>query len=575
MTSSMHGFAGRRSAARGLAAAALTWAVAAALLALPAAAQDGGEVIVEPSRQITTSTNPTRLFVNPQLAVHPDNPSTVVLAAGDARNGGCGLHVSRDAGLSWTRTVEQLLPEENPFCVQRNFGPYIEPVFASDGTLYVGLSGSSAETEPAHPNGPITGYVARTTDLGASHEIFVSATPDEVEASDGENTETVFEQWRLPRLAVDPNDPDKLYMGWRLWFTTNEVSFSVMPQRAYLVTSDDGGETWTEPVDAIAEGLTDEEVADLGLVLESTEGEAQTHADTPFLVVDSEGTAYGFVKERPFRGAEPGNARIYMLRSTDGGATWDADVINEGAPNLDNPAVAIDRSTDQLHLVYAARGAERENPSQVFYQTSTDGGDTWTDPVVIGDAGEASGFNRYFPGVSVAPNGRVDVAWHDFRNDPFFTPGESGAMGTAEGERWWDVYYTSSSDGGQTWTPDVRVTDRSIDGERGVTFNNNDIRGPIGLGSTDSMVYVAWADTRAGTETFDVEDAYFTRLRLSPEAVPGAAAAPAASTSDRVLFTIIGATAALALGGLVLLLGTRGARRAARQPAAAKAETKR
>ncbi len=39
-----------------------------------------------------------------------------------------------------------------------------------------------------------------------------------------------------------------------------------------------------------------------------------------------------------------------------------------------------------------------------------------------GDDDPSGGFNQYSPGISVAPDGRIDVAWPDFRNDPFSAP---------------------------------------------------------------------------------------------------------------------------------------------------------
>jgi hypothetical protein len=113
-----------------------------------------------------------------------------------------------------------------------------------------------------------------------------------------------------------------------------------------------------------------------------------------------------------------------------------------------------------------------------------------------GDDDPSGGFNQYSPGISVAPDGRIDVAWPDFRNDPFFSPGAAGDMGTAADERFWDVYYASSTDGGNSWSANTRITNPSIDGDVGVTFNNNDVRGPMGIASTSKASYITWADAR-------------------------------------------------------------------------------
>ena len=146
------------------------------------------------------------------------------------------------------------------------------------------------------------------------------------------------------------------------------------------------------------------------------------------------------------------------------------------------------------------------------------------------------------------------MAWHDFRNDPFFVPGEIGAMGSAVGQRYWDAYYASSTNAGATWSANTRVTNPSIDGKLGVTFNNNDLRGPMGVASTDNAAYVTWADSRAtGADPTDAEDAYFSRIRYAAVSELGSGA----GESGNLLWALLGAGAALALGGLALVVGTR------------------
>lgn len=515
-------------------------AVAAAALSQAATAQDQqDEPVVEAARQVTDSPNPLRLFNSPTIAVHPEEPRTAVVAVGDTRNGGCGLHVTRDAGLSWSTTAADVMPEDLPYCVHRNYGPYNASAFNSEGTLFMAMGGSSDETEPAHPNGPITALIARTDDLGATHDTFTVAEPGSYtyEPEDGP-AEEGFEQHRYASLATDPTDPDKLYRGWRVSIGGTDAPWGAIPVRSMMAVSDDGGETWTEPIDLLdAAGMDD-----------------VYGSDVPMPVVGPEGTAYVFTKERPERGDETPPSRLLMFTSEDGGETWDGEVVFEGVPQLDNPDAAVDPTNGNLYLAWSQRGEERSDPADIYFMASTDAGETWTDPMRLTDDA-TQGYSKYHPGINVAPNGRVDVAWYDFRNDPFFDPEEAGAgsMGRAAGERYWDVYYSYSTDAGQSWSAETRITDRSIDGQRGVTFANNDVRGPIGLGSTDSSTYLTWADARAGDSEQVAEDAYFTRVRHAPAATD---LGPAASSSGAT-WAIIGAGAALAVGGLVLLIGMR------------------
>ncbi len=580
------------------------------LLAVPggAGAEDAGSdagFVVEAPRQVLSDGDPLRLYVQPQVAVHPDDPSIVALAAGEARNGGCTLGVSRDGGLSWAVPAPTVMPENLPFCVQRNYGPVLDMAFASDGRLYVGMSGSSYATDPPHPNGPITALIARTDGLGETHQTFVvaepgpatftpepprgapaAAAPPSGTAQPGQATTTVpeipstavpqdapepaateqtgFEQHRLNSLAVDPNNPDKVYRGWREGIGgLPGLPFGTTPVRSMIAVSEDGGETWSEPIDVADSFAGDEEIFG---------------SDVPMLVVDPNGTVFGFAKERPRRAAEGEPtpvSRLLMFRSTDGGRNWTTSVSSPGDEALDNPDAAVDANNGNLYVVYSSRGVDTEEgepapPSEIYFLASTDGGETWSTPTNITDDDPTRGADQHHPGISVAPNGRIDLAWHDFRNDPFFTPGGVGDMGAAVDQRYWDVYYASSVDAGGTWSANTRVTNPSIDGKLGVTFNNNDVRGPMGVASTDDAAYVTWADSRAtGAEPSDAEDAYFSRIRYAD--APGLGTG--AGEPNKVLWALLGAGAALALGGVALVVGTRLVRgrdepATSRQPAA-------
>lgn len=135
-------------------------------------------------------------------------------------------------------------------------------------------------------------------------------------------------------------------------------------------------------------------------------------------------------------------------------------------------------------------------------------------------------------------------------------------MGTLVSERYWDVYTMSSSDGGATWSPHMRATDRSIDGRRGVSFGNYDVIGSIGVASTEEAVLLSWGDTRAGDEARDVEDAYFAQVRVAETA----ATSVAVPEPGNLLWAGLGAATALGEGGLVLLLAMRRVRRRTERP---------
>lgn len=531
-----------------LVAAASVAGATAGVLAAPAAAQDQPARTAEAARQVSGTLNPVRLFPTPQVAVHPDDPQTVVAVAGDIRNGDCYLWVSRDGSLTWSLTAS-LLPEGFDHCAQRNFGRYVEPAFASDGTLYIGMGGSALAE--GHPNGPVTALMARTSDLGETVEVTAVAEPDTVEVETDEGrTVGLPEQHRYASVAVDPTDSQRVYMGWRRGVAPpSTFSFGGLPStRPYVAVSGGGGRTWGEPVDLTVAG------EEAGLPPE-------TSYNVPELVVAPDGTVYAFTRVRPPApddGPRPQRS-FYMFRSTDGGGSWEASQVYEGAPTIDNPDVGVDPGSGRLHLTWLQRDTDRPAPLIVYAMTSADGGETWSEPVRVPDPEAAEQRNQYSPGISVAPNGRVDIAWHDFRDDPFDEPGSFKESGPEE-ERWAHVYYSSSTDGGRTWSPDVRVSDRLIDRDSGATFEGA-YRGPLGVAAADPAAYVVWPETRAADPETEVEDVYATRIRHADGA---ALAAAGGGGVGPLLAGALGAGAVLVVAGLVLLVAVGGRRRAPR-----------
>lgn len=529
-----------------------------ALVMTPAAhAKTASPPVVEAPRQVTGDANPLRLHDIPALAVDPRDPDTVVMAVGDARNGGCGLRVSRDAGMSWVVTAPDLLPDPAATCIQRALGPVMAPAFGSDGSLYVAMPSSTPATDAA--NGPIDLLVDRTSDLGVTNEIVTVAKSEVVTVNPadygGQGTAQQGNSWhKFPSMVVDPKNPKRIYLGWR-WYAygTNLQSLSGdVPFRPYFSVSDDGGKTWGKPVDLLA----------------VSKGTPAYGGSAPMLVVAPNGNIYGFSKEllkSPPPGQTNPNPRVLMFKSLDAGKTWSTSVVSDGGPNLQaSPEAAVDPRTGNLYVVYGVgpahtpASAPPPGPQKAFVTTSTDEGRTWSAPAKIDDPhAPIDRGDEFYPNIGVAPNGRVDVAWHDFRNDPT-GPRQVGTF--YRGERYWDVYYSYSTDAGATWSANMRVTSPSIDGKAGATFNNIDTRGPIGLGSTDGAAYVAWSDSRATQANGDAEDAYFSRIRF-------ASPAPAGTARPGWLWGLLGAAVTLAVGGLILVIGFR---RSGRVPTAEK-----
>lgn len=271
------------------------------------------------------------------------------------------------------------------------------------------------------------------------------------------------------------------------WMTTDPFTGGM-----YTVTLHDGGTGFTRSDD---HGLTWSAPRKVG--------------DFRFPGIDVDGT--GAIHVVGVGGASGVNAVRYV-RSADGGATWtprvDIAPHPTGPTNPCNgrlfristiPVLAASRAGDDVFVAYAAKAPDAPNVARtcpdvpaydVFLVQSHDGGRTWSAPRRMNDD-DGLLAAQFMATVAVSPNGRdVHVAWMDQRADP------SGVLA--------DIYYAHSPDGGATWDPNLKVTDRPF----ATTLSHHQSIVPqhtgvfvgdyIGLSATDGKAVVAFPDTRYG-----------------------------------------------------------------------------
>jgi hypothetical protein len=220
---------------------------------------------------------------------------------------------------------------------------------------------------------------------------------------------------------------------------------------------------------------------------------------------------------------------IQMRRSMDTGETWDQqrtiqDRNSITMPGLESrdrrygyPWLAADQNpdspfADNLYVVWTDACQEatwsqgcRSGGSGVWLTSSTDRGETWSDPVRVSDHNGTEDW-RVFPAVSVSPGGVIDVSWMD-THDTRFIPCNDEAPNCAQnyGEEYhsFTQYYTYSLDGGTTWSENFEVRDVADGGwdpalckhQNGMVFigDYND------LDSSWQAAHPIWPDTRDGT----------------------------------------------------------------------------
>lgn len=147
-------------------------------------------------------------------------------------------------------------------------------------------------------------------------------------------------------------------------------------------------------------------------------------------------------------GAPVGPLQVHLFASDDGGATWTDSVVDELEVGTEcttrscyedfydsGPVLAADENGD-LVMVYNG-ASEPLGPRTVYARSSVNGGLTWTEPVRI----SRLGVNASFPAV---------VGEGDDAARLWFMDQRTGR---------WNVWYTTTSDLGATWSTPVRISD--------------------------------------------------------------------------------------------------------------------
>jgi PKD repeat protein len=162
-----------------------------------------------------------------------------------------------------------------------------------------------------------------------------------------------------------------------------------------------------------------------------------------------------------WRDDRSGTFKIYQKRSVDAGVNWSADMLlTPDGIMAEFPLPATAGAA--IHLVWRDR---RDGNAEIYYKRSLDGGLTWTDDIrLTNDMNESE-----HPKI-VAQGETLHVVWRDNRDGNY------------------EVYYKRSTDGGESWSSDVRLT--------------NDPGQSLwpALAATPHFLHLLWCDDRNGTQ---------------------------------------------------------------------------
>jgi hypothetical protein len=398
----------RRLGWGGLAAVALgVAAIAFAATGSPASLRAGPTQTVsdDPEQAINSNTSPVAV-------ADPVRPDTLVVAGRvDAPQLNCAISVSATGGQAWRRLDLPLAPGAS-----NCFWPDV--AFDGDGGLLVLYAPTGGQF-----NLPLALWLQRFT---------AGFVPD------GPPVRIAGPLAFQPRLAVDGPHVFVSWIAAGAARAAKALGFGPPPNPVMLARSDDAGHTFAGPATVGDPGLL--------LVQPSLLAGAGGRVVVGALDLGDDRATYES-SDQALPGPPPtGPWRLVAWTSDDGGATFGpaavvaADVVPSQRALVDlaaAPAFALNPAGGPLYAVWESGG-------DVDLAASADGGRTWSPHRRLGPARGA----QFLPGIGVAPDGRLDVAFYD----------RSGDKGDVLAE----VILASSADGGRSFVT-TKVSDGPFD----------------------------------------------------------------------------------------------------------------
>ncbi len=144
------------------------------------------------------------------------------------------------------------------------------------------------------------------------------------------------------------------------------------------------------------------------------------------------------------------------------------------------PGLAINPRNGDVYVVFTSNPPGPDE-SDIFFTRSTDGGQTFSEPIRVND--DLTINDQFWPFIAVASDGTIGVAFYDRRNDPKNLD--------------IDVYLAVSTDDGLSFQPNKRITEQTFPTQEFLARFRSCYWGDYLYITADAeYFYIAWGDNR-------------------------------------------------------------------------------
>jgi hypothetical protein len=497
---------------------AITMAVFVGLLAGVSPAQAATLNFNSQANLVQPAPFPQNKQNEPAIAQNPTNPMQLIAGSNDeidepaCKASGCpfvgnvglsGVYVSNNGGTSWTQFSAPAGGDNTASFNGTNI--HTLPGF---GKLArdLGIANLASDGDPAiaFSRGGIAYYgsLVGVRGIATNSELLTVS-----RSTDG------GQHWSGPVLATDRTNPADFNDKIAIWVDATATSpfvgtvyvswtlFRGGPGRAEPIMvsrSTDGGKTFSSAMQVTP--------AHNNNSIGGRQGSAIRTAPN--------GDVYVFFESGAVVNGTKVNAQMFV-KSTDGGASFSKEAVASPVVDIPSPLPGSSFRNDSFASIdigpdgklFAAWADFRSGRGKVMLTTSSNGGDSWTNAMVVLDV---AGRSAFFPGVAVSPDGsKVSVATQAL---------DAKLKGTAPGAGvvHYDSYFAESVSGGKFSAP-LKISTASSDPD-GSSTNSlaAQFQGDYNtLISDNTHAWFIWTDASSATPCAAV-DTYRTNVQTNP-----------------------------------------------------------